>query len=156
MQFDPIDARSFLVPIDGTEAAYGALAVACQTASKTKASVTAIYVIEVARALPLNANLTTEEQHGEEMLEQADTLAAVHNVSLQSELFQARQTGHVIVDEAIDRGVGAIVIGVPYRRPFGRFELGPIAEYVLEHAPGYVWLVRYPDKDEQESASLSN
>ena len=90
------------------------------------------------------------------MLEQADTLAAVHNVSLQSELFQARQTGHVIVDEAIDRGVGAIVIGVPYRRPFGRFELGPIAEYVLEHAPGYVWLVRYPDKDEQESASLSN
>ena len=148
MQIDPIDARSFFVPLDGTEAAYGALTAACQTASKTKAIVIAIHVIEVERSLPLSADLVIEEQRGEEILEQADTIAAAHNISLQTDLLQARQTGHVIVDESIARGVDAIVMGIPYRRPFGRFELGPVAEYVLERARGYVWLVRYPDKDE--------
>lgn len=156
MQLDPIEARSFLVLLDGTEASYGALTAVSQTASRSEASVTVIHVIEVERSLPLTADLVIEEQHGEQILERADAIAAAHNISLESDLLQARQTGHVIVDEAIDRRVDAIVMGIPYRRPFGRFELGPVAEYVLEHAPGYVWLVRYPDRDDDELAPLSN
>lgn len=141
---EPLRARSFLVPLDGSEAAYGALAAACETARKTKASVSAVYVIEVPRSLPLDADLVAEGQRGEEILERAETLAASHDVRLEGDLLQARQAGHVVIDEAIERGADAIVIGLAYHRPYGRFQLGTLAEYILEHAPGFVWLIRYP------------
>ena len=144
MVADPLHVRSFLVPLDGSEAAYGALAAACETARKTKASVSAVYVIEVPRSQPLDADLVAEGQRGEEILERAETLAASHDVRLEGDLLQARQAGHVIIDEAIERGADAIVIGLAYHRPYGRFELGSLAEYILEHAPGFVWLIRYP------------
>jgi nucleotide-binding universal stress UspA family protein len=141
---DPLSARSFLVPLDGSEATYGALMAACQTARKTKASVSAVYVIEVPRSLPLEADLVAEGQRGEEVLEHAESIAAEHDIRLDGDLLQARQAGHVIIDEAIERDADAIVIGLPYHRPYGRFELGTLAEYVLEHAPGFVWLIRSP------------
>ena len=144
MTEDPLRARSFLVPLDGSEASYGALIAACEAARKTKAAVSAVYVIEVPRSLPLDADLVAEGQRGEEVLEHAETLAASHDVHLEGDMLQARQAGHVIIDEAIERGADAIVIGLEYHRPYGRFELGALAEYVLEHAPGFVWLIRYP------------
>lgn len=151
MVVDPLRVRSFLVPLDGSEAAYGALAAACETARKTKASVSAVYVIEVPRSQPLDADLVAEGQRGEEILERAETLAATHDVRLDGDLLQARQAGHVIIDEAIERGADAIVIGLAYHRPYGRFELGSLAEYILEHAPGFVWLIRYPVPNEASS-----
>jgi nucleotide-binding universal stress UspA family protein len=141
---DPLKARSFLVPLNGSDASFGALVAACQTARKTRASVSAVYVIEVPRSQPLDADLVGEAQRGEEILERAEALARAHDVRLQADLLQARQASHVIVDEATERNVDAIVIGLEYHRPYGRFELGALARYVLEHAPGYVWLIRYP------------
>jgi nucleotide-binding universal stress UspA family protein len=152
MVVDPLRARSFLVPLDGSDAAYGALAAACETARKTKASVSAVYVIEVPRSLPLDADLVAEGQRGEEILERAETLAASHDVRIEGDLLQARLSGHVIIDEAVERGADAIVIGLAYHRPYGRFELGSLAEYVLEHAPGFVWLIRYPVSEEAPSS----
>jgi nucleotide-binding universal stress UspA family protein len=150
---DPLRARSFLVAVDGSEAAYGALVATCEVARKSKASVSAVYVIEVPRSLPIDADLVAEGQRGEEVLEQAEQLAASHDVRLEGELLQARQAGHVVIDEAVERDVDAIVIGLAYHRPYGRFEVGTMAEYVLEHAPGFVWLIRYPMPDEAGTAS---
>lgn len=147
MVSDPLEARSFLVPLDGTEAAYGALMAACGVARKTRARVHALHVIEVPRSLPIDADMVTEGQRGEEILERAEKLAAAHDVRLEAELLQARQEAHVILDEAAERGADTIVIGLEYRRPYGRYELGKVATYVLERAPGYVWLIRYPVTD---------
>jgi len=147
MVSDPLEARSFLVPLDGTEAAYGALVATCQVARKTRAAVHALFVIEVPRSLPIDADMVSEGQRGEEVLERAEALAAAHDVRLEAELLQARQEAHVILDEAAERGADAIVIGLEYRRPYGRYELGKVATYVLERAPGYVWLIRYPVTD---------
>jgi nucleotide-binding universal stress UspA family protein len=146
---DPLQARSFLVPLDGSDAANGALIAACEVARKTKATVSAVYVIEVPRSQPLDADLVAEGQRGEEILERAEEIAASHDVRLDGDLLQARQAGHVVIDEAAERGADAIVIGLAYHRPYGRFELGGLAEYVLEHAPGLVWLIRYPMPAEQ-------
>jgi len=147
MVSDPLEARTLLVPLDGTEAAYGALAAACGIARKTRATVHALYVIEVPRSLPIDADMISEGQRGEEVLERAEELAATHDVRLEAELLQARQEAHVILDEAAERGADAIVIGLQYHRPYGRYELGKVATYVLERAPGYVWLIRYPVTD---------
>lgn len=144
---NPLDVRTFLVPLDGTEAAYGALIATCEVARKTRAAVRALYVIEVPRSLPIEADMIAEEQRGEEVLERAEELAAAHDVRLEAELLQARQEAHVILDEAAERGADAIAIGLEYHRPYGRYELGKVARYVLERAPGYVWLIRYPVTD---------
>jgi nucleotide-binding universal stress UspA family protein len=60
------------------------------------------------------------------------------------ELLQARDAGHAIVDEAIERNADAIVIGVPYSRPFGEFELSRVPTQVMKTAPCEVVLLRMP------------
>jgi len=147
MANDPLQAHTFLIPLDGTDAAYGALIAACGVARKTRAAVHALYVIEVPRSLPIDADMVAEGQRGEEVLERAEELAAERDVQLEAELLQARQEAHVILDEAAERGADAIVIGLEYHRPNGRYELGKVARYVLERAPEYVWLIRYPITD---------
>jgi nucleotide-binding universal stress UspA family protein len=140
----PSRIRHFLVPVDGSEASYHALAVTCGLARQSRASVSVIYVIEVPRSLPLDSELVSEAQRGERILERAEGIAAQHHVTVEGELLQARQAGHAVVDEAVERGAEAIVVGVDYHRPHGRFQLGRLPQYVLEHAPTLVWLIRYP------------
>ncbi|MYE45155.1 MAG: universal stress protein [Chloroflexi bacterium] len=73
--------------------------------------------------------------------------AGHHTVALDGAMCQARQAGHAVVDEAIERNTDAIVVGVGYERPYGRFRLGRLPQYVLAHAPCEVWLFRYtPDQ----------
>lgn len=139
------EVSSMLVPVDGTEAAYRALHVAADMAKRTRARLHILYVIEVPRSLALDAPLEDELQRAERALERAEQIADEHGVAATGELVQARQAGHAIVDEAVERGVDAIMMGVTYHRPFGRFELGRIAQYVLEHAPEQVWLIRAPE-----------
>jgi nucleotide-binding universal stress UspA family protein len=137
--------KSFIVPIDGSEAAFHALDVTCEIARRMKgARVHAVHVIEVARSLPLDADLAADAQRGEAILERAEQIASGHKVSVQADLLQARQAAHAVVDEAIERAVDAIVVGVDYHRPHGRFALGRLPTYVLEHSPTEVWLFRYP------------
>jgi nucleotide-binding universal stress UspA family protein len=141
---DAADVRSYLVPVDGSEAAYHALGVACDLARRSKATVHVLHVIEVARSLALDAELDAEVRHGEEILNRAEQVASDHGVAVEGDLLQARQAAHAVVDEAVERDVDAIVMGVEYHRPLGLFELGRLPTYVLEHAPTQVWLIRYP------------
>ncbi|MEI7926390.1 MAG: universal stress protein [Chloroflexota bacterium] len=136
--------RSYLVAVDGSDAAYAALGAACDLAKRTKASVSVLYVIEVPRSVALDAELADQVERGEGILADAEHIAAEHGITVQADLIQARQAGHAVVDEAIDRGAEAIVLGVEYHRPLGQFTLGRLPLYVLEHAPTQVWLIRYP------------
>ena len=145
MAVNPLDEITlFLVPVDGTAAAYNALAVTCDLARKNRAKVAALHVIEVPRSLPVEADLAPEAARGEEVLTRAEQIADEHDVQLDGELLQARDAGQALVDEAVEIGAGAIVMGLDYRRrPSGRFEIGRFPEYVLANAPCEVWLIRY-------------
>lgn len=138
------DVRSYLVAVDGSEAAYRALGAACDLAKRSKANVCVLYVIEVPRSVALDAEIEADVARGEEILANAERIATTHGVSVQADLIQARQAGPAVLDEAIERGVHAIVLGVEYHRPLGQFTLGRLPSYVLEHAPMQVWLIRYP------------
>ena len=136
-----------LVPLDGSEAAYQALGAACDIDRLHRASVTSLHVIEVPRTLPLDADLERDFDRGEAILSRAEEVAREHKVPLEGSMCQARQAGHAVVDEAIERNSDAIVVGVGYERPYGRFRLGRLPQYVLAHAPCEVWLFRYtPDE----------
>lgn len=137
--------KSFVIPVDGSEAAFHALNVACELVRRTKGPVVhVVHVIEVPRSLPLDADMPDHAQRGETILDRAEQIGASYKVTVQADLLQARQAAHAVVDEAIERGVDAIVVGVDYHRPHGRFALGRLPTYVLEHSPTEVWLFRYP------------
>lgn len=140
----PSDARSYLVALDGSDAAYAALGTVCDVAKRSKAAVSVLYVIEVPRSVALDAALDRDVERGEEILGHAERIAAEHGVAVQADLVQARQAAHAVVDEAVDRGIDAIALGVEYHRPLGQFTLGRLPLHVLEHAPMQVWLIRYP------------
>jgi nucleotide-binding universal stress UspA family protein len=145
MAIDPLgDITQFLVPVDGSAAGYHALAVTCDIAKRTGAKVATLYVIEVPRSLPVEADLSPEAAAGEEILIRAEHVADEHDVQVEGALLQARDAGQALVDEALDSGAGAIVIGLDYdRKPYGRFEIGRLPRYVLANAHCEVWVIRY-------------
>ncbi|MGH2585283.1 MAG: universal stress protein [Dehalococcoidia bacterium] len=139
-----IDARQFLVPCDGSSASYEALAFACTQAKRNKGRVFVVHVIEVKRTLPLDAEMVTEAQRGEAILTEAEHVGDELDVRVEGELLQAREAGHAIVDEAIERGIDVIVMGTEYTRPFGEYQVGRTAQFVMKHAPCQVWVFRMP------------
>ncbi len=136
------ELRSLLVPIDGSEPSFRALEFACNIAKRNKGKVHVIYVIEVKRSLPLDAELTQDAERGEEILDEAERVAKRLDFDVEGDLLQAREAGHAIIDEATERNVDAIVLGVPFRRPFGEFELGHVPAHVLRAAQCQVIMLR--------------
>src|SRR3972149_4967065 len=85
-----------------------------------------------------------EAAKGEAVLDQAERAAEEMDYEAEGEILQAREASHAIVDEAIERGVDAIVLGIEYKKPLGEFQLDHTAQYILKHAPCEVWLYRGP------------
>ncbi len=102
----------------------------------------AVYIIEVARTMALDAELDADARGAEAILQQAEQIASEADCKIEGEILQARDAGHAIVDESIERGVSAIFLGVDYKMPLGEFELGATARYVIDHAPCQVVVVR--------------
>jgi nucleotide-binding universal stress UspA family protein len=142
LEFGTIQLKTILVPVDGSQASMDALALACLLAKRNKGKVYAVYVIEVARTLPLDADLNPEAQGGEQILARAEQVADSLDFAVTGELLQARDAGHAIVDEAIERDVDAIVAGIEYNRTLGEFQMGQTSQYVLRNAPCQVIVCR--------------
>ena len=133
-----------MVPVDGSHASLQAVALACDIAHKNKGSVSVVHVIEVKRTMPLDAELEPEAAAGEEVLKQAARVAREQDFDVDSEILQAREASHAIVDEAIERGVDLIILGMEYQQPFGDFQLGQVIQHVMRSAPCEVWVCRHP------------
>jgi nucleotide-binding universal stress UspA family protein len=137
-----IRASRILVPVNGNPTDEDAVALACEIARRSKAAVYAIYVIEVKRTLPLDVDLPPEAAKGDTVLGRAEKVSDEFGVELETEILQARDVGTAIVDEALEREVDLIVMGIGYKRKFGEFDMGHTAPYVLKNAPCRVWLAR--------------
>jgi nucleotide-binding universal stress UspA family protein len=139
-----IGVRRILVPIDGSAAAIAALRLATEIAYMNKGRVAAIYVIEVARHLPLEADVPAEAARSESIFAEARQAVRPRADLVDFELLQARNAGATLVDEAVNSGAEAIVVGVADKRHHGEFLPGHTAEFLLRHAPCQVWLCRGP------------
>jgi nucleotide-binding universal stress UspA family protein len=146
---------NILVPVSGIAADDEAVRLACQMARQDKGKVLAIHVIEVQRNLPLSVENTQPIQRGESILEHADQLAKSIKGSVETELLQARAAGSALVDEARERGVNLVIVGVPYRKPLGDFVLGATTNYILKNAPCRVWLCRELPRDESGEGQMT-
>jgi len=131
-----------LIAVGGNATDVEAVRLACRLAKQREAQLYAVHVIEVNRSLPLSANMEEAVEKGERRLDELEQVAREADLELETELVQARDTGPAIVDEAVEWGADVIVMGLPYKRRFGEFNLGRTVPYVLKNAPCRVMLIR--------------
>ncbi len=124
-----------LVPVSGTEADEETMRLACRLAKRDKGRIWAVYVITVQRTLPLDAEIEPEIQKAEEILDHIEMVAEEQDYEVAAEALQAREAGPAIIDEAVERGIDLILMGVKYKIRFGQFSLGNVVLYVLKNAP---------------------
>ncbi len=139
-----MEFHKILVPVIGTEADEEAIKLACGLAKKNKGKIWAVYIIAVKRALPLNAEIESEIRRAEGTLNHIEDVAEEQDYEIETDLLQAREAGPAIVDEAVEREVDLILMGVTYKRRFGQFTLGEVVPYVLKNAPCRVILYHQP------------
>ena len=140
-----MEFHKILVPVAGTETDEEAIELANRLlAKKNKGKICAVHVISIKRALPVDAEVESEIRKAEDILNHIESIAEERGFSIETDLLQAREAGPAIVDEAIEREVDLILIGVTYKKLFGEFSLGDVVPYVLKNAPCRVILYHQP------------
>jgi nucleotide-binding universal stress UspA family protein len=130
-----MEFKKVLVPVVGSEADEEAMKLACRLAKKDKGKVWAVSVVAIKRALPLDAEIDSEIRSAEEVLDRVENIAEEEDYEVETDVLQAREVGPAIVDEAVERGVDLILMGITYKRRFGQFSLGNVVPYVLKNSP---------------------
>ncbi len=130
-----MDFPKILVPVADTPADAEAIKLACSLAKKNKGVIYAVYVITVKRSLPLDAEIEPEIEKAERILDKAENVAEEQDWNIETDVLQAREVGPAIVDEAAEKAVDLIIMGITYKRRFGQFSLGSVVPYVLKNAP---------------------
>jgi nucleotide-binding universal stress UspA family protein len=117
----------------------------CQLAKGTNAELIAIHVIEVDWRHELSEEMSLENEAASALLDMAEGIAEQYKVKLNGDLLQAREVAAALVDEAIEVGADAIIVGLPYRQRFGGdFQIGDAIPYIFKNAPCQVIVVREP------------
>ena len=109
---------------------------ACQMAKGTGAELTVLNVVEVAPALPLDADSDLLDRPGKDALERAGKVAwDAFAIKVRTRLVRARDAGAAIVDEARDQQADLLVLGYHGKHGLGEILLGSTVQHVAAHAP---------------------
>ncbi len=137
-----MEFNKILIPVGGQGVCGSTIEVACTIARKSITTIYVVYVIQLKRGLSLDAEVDYEIRKAEEVLGQAKDMAVKEKYEIETGIIQAREAGPAIVEEAADREVDLILMGMEYEKPFGIFSLGDAASYVLRKAPCPVLIIR--------------
>ncbi len=135
---------SVLASVCGDESDEEVVRLACGLVKQNRSKLFILYVIEVPRDLPIDAEIRGETDAAEEVLTSMESVAREMRCRPQAELLQSRKVGAAVVQEAVEREATTIVLGTGYREDFGGFSLGDTVPYVLEHSPCRVIVYRGP------------
>lgn len=135
--------NSAVVALDGGPSDDRILRLVIELATRSRAKVVAVHVVEIDWTLPLDADIAQRSDEAQRILDLAETQAERAKYALETVLVQARDVGAALVDEAVERGADLLVLGLPYRKRFGGdFAIGRTVPYVLKNAPCAVWVAR--------------
>ena len=137
-----MEFKRVLVPVGNDEASDEAMKLACRLAKKEKGKIWAVYVITIKRALPIDAEINSEIHEAETILNHIEEVAENQDYEVETDVLQAREAGPAIIDEAVERAVDLILMGISYKRRFGQFSLGNVVPYVIKNAPCPVILLQ--------------
>lgn len=146
-----MEIQNIIVPVNGSAVDEETVRLACRLAKPDKARLYAVHVIPIDRTLPLDAEVVSEVQKGEEILNNAESVAKSRNYSIETDLLQAREPGPAIIDLTLERGADLILMGIDYKTRFGQYELGSVVPYVLKNAPCRVILYHQYLEQEQKA-----
>jgi nucleotide-binding universal stress UspA family protein len=127
--------QNIIIPVNGTAVDEETIKLACRLAKPDKARLYAVNIIPIDRTLPLDAEVESEVQRGEAILDRVEGVAKEQSYSVETDLLQALEPGPAIVDLAAEREADLILMGVEYKTRFGQFELGSVIPHVLKNAP---------------------
>ena len=126
--------RRILVPLVADEESETAVALAAELAGDYGSTITAVVVVEVPPALPLDAHMLEEEAAAKQALEDARAIASARGVRVRACVLRAREAGEAIVEEAESSDADVIVLRAP--RTGRRWKMfGRTVDHVLKHAP---------------------
>lgn len=115
----------------------------CQLAKPSGAELVAVHVIEVDWRHELSEDMTVQNEAASTVLDHAEGIAEKYKLKLTSDLLQAREVAAALVDEAIELGADAIIVGLPYRKRLGGdFAIGSTIRYIFQNAPCQVIVAR--------------
>ena len=134
--------KTALVPVTGSPLDEFSVGLACDLVRSNKGTVHVVYVIEVPRQLPLDAEVPFEASRGERILVQMEKVAKAHKCKVEGEILQARSLGPAVVDEASLRSADVVVLGTPYQEHFGAPTIGDVVPYLLKYSPCRVMVYR--------------
>ncbi len=132
-EFQTLVTKSILVPTLGGGYAEN-LQMACELAKARGAEVTALYVIEIPSALPLDTFLPDRLAEADAALKRAQAIGREFDVAVSTRLLQARSAGEAILDLSREKDFDLIIMGTSYRKGAAAW-LGPTTEYVIRNAP---------------------
>lgn len=139
----PTSKRNIVVAVTGAQLDCEVVSLACMVAKSKKASVYAVYGIEVPRKLAIDADMPEQTTAANEALASAAQVGEKLHVHVEPEIIQSRNFGQSLVDEAKAHECSLVIVGLPYHVGLGgNFDLGEAADYALKNAPCRVWLVR--------------
>jgi basic amino acid/polyamine antiporter, APA family len=126
-----------MVALRDAESVESLVGLACQLAGGMDADLTALHVVEVPPATPIEADDEILDREGKEILASAKRVGEGFSQRIKAQLLRARIAGEAIVGEAKDQSVELIVMGhhKPHPHPASDFLLGSTARYVAHHAP---------------------
>lgn len=138
-----------LVPISSILYVEEMMRIACNLHQLYKCKIYVLYVIEVPRSLPLDAQIPQNIQEAEEILEKARYISENdYEVEIETDILQARSAGVAILEEIQNKSVDLVLLETGVKRTLGERIFGSTVDYILKKAPCRVWLIRAPKEKE--------
>jgi len=128
-----LEYRTILVPIVAGPGSREAVEVASQLATERAGRIVLLRVVVLPLELPLDADLTTQLEEANQLLDESAAIAESYGVRSVERVVRERHAGRAIVEEAERRGAEIIVLGAP--RGQHRQIFGHTVDFVLKHAP---------------------
>ena len=125
-----------MVALRDAESVESLVTLACQMSSGVDAELSALHVIEVPMATPLEADDEVLYHPAKEILAQAERVASERfKKKISTQLLRAREIGEAIVGEVKDQRVDLLIMR--YHRPhtLGEILLGSTVQYVGRRVP---------------------
>lgn len=134
--------KRLLLPLKGEEVDSELLNLACSMARQPGGKIYALYIVEVPRQYPVDADLAPEAAKGEQVLNRVEGFIKSQKCEVVAELLQARNPATAIVKETVDRQIDLVMLALPYKQQYGSFSMGRVIPYVLQTCPCPVLVLR--------------
>lgn len=139
-----MEFNRILVAARGNGVDQVAVEMACRIGRKNKTKIFIVFVIEMNRALPVDAIIKADVEKAEHVLMEAEEYAQENDFEVETEIIQARDVGPAIIEVARQNNMDLIIMSINYKKHFGSFTLGTAIPHVLEEAPCRVLICREP------------